>query len=71
MISVEISSSVAAALPTLAVFDITNEVSKTVVRSGTQIVFRHGGWQRWPAKKIGERRQAAPTMPPSTLHAPS
>ena len=34
MKSVEISSSVAAALPTLAVFDITNEVSRDVRKGG-------------------------------------
>ena len=34
MTSVEISSSVAAALPTLAVFDITNEVSRDVRKGG-------------------------------------
>jgi thiamine phosphate synthase YjbQ (UPF0047 family) len=34
MTSVEIPISVAAALPTLSVFDITNEVSREVARSG-------------------------------------
>jgi thiamine phosphate synthase YjbQ (UPF0047 family) len=34
MTSVQIPTSVAAALPTLAVFDITNEVSRDVRRSG-------------------------------------
>ena len=34
MTSVEIPSSVAAALPTLSVFDITNDVSRAVQRSG-------------------------------------
>lgn len=35
MSSVEIPYSVAAALPTLSVFDITNEVSRSVARAGT------------------------------------
>ena len=36
MTSVEVPSSVAAALPTLAVFDITNDVSREVRRAGVQ-----------------------------------
>lgn len=34
MTSIEVPYSIAAALPTLSVMDITNEVAKTVVRSG-------------------------------------
>ncbi len=36
MTSVEIPHSVAAALPTLSVFDITNEISRDVLHSGTE-----------------------------------
>ena len=36
MTSVEIPHSVAAALPTLSVFDITNEISRDVARGGTE-----------------------------------